>query len=30
MGKWNWQHSDWPNFTWDRQQTPSLLTFCLS
>lgn len=20
MGKWNWQHSDWPNFTWDRQQ----------
>jgi Fic family protein len=20
MGKWNWQHGNWPNFTWDRQQ----------
>ncbi|OSQ31862.1 Fic family protein [Thalassospira sp. MCCC 1A03138] len=25
MGKWNWQHSDWPNFTWDRQQTQPYL-----
>ncbi|HAY49002.1 MAG TPA: hypothetical protein DCY62_08555 [Thalassospira sp.] len=21
MGRWNWQHGDWPNFTRDRQQT---------
>ncbi|MEQ9347066.1 MAG: DUF4172 domain-containing protein [Thalassospira sp.] len=20
MGKWNWQHRDWPNFIWDREQ----------
>lgn len=25
MGKWNWQHSDWPNFTWDRQQIQARL-----
>ena len=25
MGKWNWQHSDWPNFTWDRQQIQAYL-----
>ena len=25
MGKWNWQHSDWPNFTWDRQHTQARL-----
>lgn len=25
MGKWNWQHGDWPNFTWDRQQIQARL-----
>ncbi|WP_430473556.1 Fic family protein [Thalassospira lucentensis] len=25
MGKWNWQYRDWPNFTWDRQQTQARL-----
>ncbi|MCC4240132.1 Fic family protein [Thalassospira povalilytica] len=25
MGKWNWQHGDWPNFTWDKQQIQARL-----
>ena len=25
MGKWNWQHGDWPNFTWDRQKIQARL-----
>ena len=30
MGKWSWRHSDWPNFTWDRQQTQALITKALT